>query len=46
MNNFQSITADLVKRKETQEHSKEMARMKEELNEEITKHDTRMQQKK
>ena len=42
MNNFQTITADLFRRQENAEQSEELARMKEELDNEINKHDTRM----
>lgn len=43
VNNFQSITADLARRQESQKQCEELARMKEELNMEINKHDARMQ---
>ncbi len=43
VNNFQSITTELVRQRESQESSEELARMKEELNMELTKHDARMQ---
>ena len=42
VNNFQTITSDLVRRQECAEHSEELARMKEELDQEINKHDTRI----
>lgn len=43
VNNFQSITAELVRQRENMENSEELARMKEELNMELTRHDARMQ---
>ena len=43
VNNFQSITSELVRRQEDQVHCEELARMKEELNIELTRHDARMQ---
>ncbi|CAI8038457.1 Cation channel sperm-associated protein 2, partial [Geodia barretti] len=42
VNNFQTITADLFRRQECVEQSEELARMKEELDNEINKHDNRM----
>ena len=42
VNNFHTITSDLVRRQESAEHSEELARMKEELDQEINKHGTRM----
>ena len=42
VNNFQTITSDLFRRQECAEQSEELARMKEELDQEINKHDTRM----
>ena len=44
VNNFQNITTELARRQEGQQESEELARMKEELNLELTRHDARMQQ--
>jgi len=43
VNNFQNITAELVRRQENQDQSEELARMKEELTLELTNHDANMQ---
>jgi len=43
VNNFQNITAELVRRQENQDQNEELARMKEELTLELTKHDAKMQ---
>ena len=43
VNNFQNITAELVRQQENQDQSEELARMKEELTLELTKHDAKMQ---
>ena len=42
VNNFQSITEELVRKQENLDQSEELARMKEELNIELTKHDAKM----
>ena len=42
VNNFQSITSELVRRQETQQQSEELARMKKELHLELTGHDAKM----
>ena len=42
VNNFQSITEELVRKQENLDQSEELARMKEELNIELTKHDVKM----
>ena len=42
VNNFQSITSELVRRQETQQQSEELARMKKELHLELTRHDAKM----
>ena len=43
VNNFQNITAELVRKQDTLEQCEELARMKEELNLELTRHDARME---
>lgn len=42
VNNFQTITEELVRKQESLDQSEELARMKEELNWELHKHDNRM----
>ena len=42
VNNFQTITEELVRKQESLDQSEELARMKEELNMELNKHDNRM----
>ena len=42
VNNFQTITEELVRKQESLDESEELARMKEKLNMELHKHDHRM----
>ena len=42
VNNFQTITEELVRKQESLDESEELARMKEELSMELHKHDHRM----
>ena len=42
MNNFQAIREELVHKKETQEESEELYKMKKDLKMEVHKHDGRM----
>ena len=42
VNNFQTITEELVRKQESLDQSEELARMKEKLNMELHKHDNRM----
>ncbi len=42
VNNFQNITEELTRKQENMDHNEELARMKEELNTELTMHDSKM----